>query len=94
MPLTIDTTTYVLGAVRREINRAILLYPQPFNSPPEGYAVILEEVDELWDEIRKRHALRSVDAMREEAIQIAAMAVRFVVDLCIPTDGSWGDVQL
>lgn len=53
----------------------------PFNSAHEGYAVLLEEVDELWDEVKIRTDFRSREKMRKEAIQVAAMALRFVVDL-------------
>lgn len=52
----------------------------PFNSAHEGYAVILEEMDELWQEIRKKS--QNVDLMRTEAVQIAAMALRFMLDSC------------
>ena len=48
----------------------------PMNSPHEGYAVLLEEVDEFWEEVKHgtpRHA-------RAEAIQVAAMAMRVVLD--------------
>lgn len=47
-----------------------------FNSYHEGYAVILEELEELWDEIKKRNPSRS--DMRKEAIQVGAMALKFV----------------
>lgn len=50
-----------------------------FNSAHEGYAVILEEMDELWDEVKKNG---STKRMKEEAIQIAAMAMRFLHDVC------------
>lgn len=46
-----------------------------------GYAVILEELDELWHEIRKCRGDRDPERMREEATQVAAMALRFLVDL-------------
>lgn len=46
----------------------------------EGYAVILEELDELWDEIKKRNPDKK--RARAEAIQVAAMALRFVADVC------------
>ncbi len=50
-----------------------------FTTYHEGYAVILEELDELWDAIKaKKH---SHEDMREEAIQVAAMALRFIYDL-------------
>ena len=54
----------------------------PMKSGHEGYAVILEELDELWDEVKTRKP--SVHAMREEAIQVAAMALRFVHDVVEP----------
>lgn len=51
-----------------------------FNSPHEGYAVIKEEVDELWDEVKKK--IPENYKLRKEAIQIAAMAIRFLMDVC------------
>ncbi len=53
-----------------------------FNSAHEGYAVILEEVDELKEEIWKKRKDRDKGAMRAECIQIAAMALRFIEDVC------------
>lgn len=55
---------------------------KPFNSAHEGYAVLLEEVDELWAEVKRNQSVRSVERMRKEAIQVAAMALRFVEDVC------------
>lgn len=54
----------------------------PFNSAHEGYAVMLEELDELWDEIKAQNNERSRDKLRNEAKQVAAMAVAFMVDVC------------
>ena len=65
--------------VIREFNRASSLHP-PFNSAHEGYAVLLEEVDELKAEVWKRH--HDPERMRKEAIQVAAMALRFLADVC------------
>lgn len=45
----------------------------------EGWAVIYEELDELWDEVKAKEFSR--DGLRKEAVQTAAMAVRFVEDL-------------
>lgn len=69
-----------LNMVRSEVLRAMVNYP-PMNSPHEGYAVILEEVEELWDEVRKKPSEQNHEAMRHEVQQIAAMAVRFAVEL-------------
>lgn len=52
-----------------------------FRSAHEGYAVILEEVDELWDEVRRNRFDRSPERMRAECRQIAAMAVKFMADV-------------
>jgi predicted oxidoreductase (fatty acid repression mutant protein) len=64
--------------VTGELRRALALYPRPFNSPHEGYAILREEVDELWDEVKQRE--RSKVAMRKEAKQVAAMAIQFMMD--------------
>lgn len=65
-----------LSAVEAEVIRATARYGS-FNSAHEGFAVLLEEVDELWDEVKANN--RSLQ--REEAIQVGAMAVRFLMDL-------------
>lgn len=77
MDIRLKALDDALAAVRREYLRAIEKFPQ-FNSGHEGYAVIQEEVDELWDDV-KSNAPREV--AKKEAIQIAAMAVRFVTDI-------------
>lgn len=69
----------VLLDVEEELQRAIQSNGT-FNSVHEGYAVLLEEVDELWDEVKKKTKLRDVKNMERECIQIAAMAVRFIWD--------------
>lgn len=49
----------------------------PLHSPHEGYGVLMEEVDELLEAIRRNDPVR----VREEAIQVAAMGAWIVVDL-------------
>ena len=71
----------VLKAVCDEVRRARRAHSD-FHSAHEGYAVILEELDELWSEIKHKTEHRDMGAMREEAVQVAAMAVRFITDLC------------
>jgi hypothetical protein len=51
----------------------------PMHSAHEGYAVILGELDELKAEVFKKHPS---ELMEHEAIQIAAMGIRFVLDVC------------
>jgi hypothetical protein len=56
----------------------------PMNSHHEAYAVILEELDEYWDEVRKQRSKRDPHAMYLELVQIAAMAARAATDLAVP----------
>jgi len=71
----------ILKAVNDEVTRATALWP-PFNSAHEGFAVLKEEVDELWDHVKTNQKKRNIEDMRKEAIQVAAMAVRFANDIC------------
>lgn len=50
-----------------------------FHNSHEGYAVMREELDELWDEIKSKSGTRF--NCYKEAIQVGAMAIRFVRDL-------------
>lgn len=95
----------VLNEVGAELAKARATHA-PMNGHHEGYAVMLEEMDELWEvckanthsfliEIPKWATATDIDpndkeslrrlkraAMRKEALQIAAMAVRFIQDVC------------
>lgn len=50
----------------------------------EGYAVLLEEVDELWDEVRKKQNARNPQAVLEELVQIASSAQKTAEDVIFP----------
>jgi hypothetical protein len=93
----------VLQDVANELKSARATHA-PMNNHHEGYAVILEELDELWEVCKRNtHSFsmkspewatdvdvadkdtlrrRKREAMRKEAIQVAAMAIRFVQDVC------------
>jgi hypothetical protein len=71
-----ENTNEILENVRYELLRALKEHGD-FNSCHEGFAVLLEEVDELWEEVKKKSSLRDIGKMYEESIQIAAMAVKF-----------------
>src|ERR1035437_1307062 len=75
-PADFEKIAEAIDEVNWELGRAMEKFPA-FKSRHEGYAVILEELDELWQEIK--HG--SPERAREEAIQVAAMALRFLVDL-------------
>ena len=67
--------------VALELEKATMRFTQ-FASPHEGLAIIEEEVHELRMEVYKQHDTPGRPRrMRKEAIQVAAMAVRFVRDL-------------
>lgn len=76
--------TSAIQEIIQEYNRATKKFGG-FATAHEGYAVILEELDELWDEV-KNSKYPSVERhqkdMRKEAVQVAAMAFRFIVDCC------------
>lgn len=57
------------------------------NSAHEGYAVMLEEVDELKAHVWTKQKLRDLEAMRKEAIQVAAMALRIADECCDEING-------
>jgi len=62
-----------------ELQRAQLAYPD-MTSAHEGYAILQEEVDELWDEVKKKS--HDYQKMEQEALQVMAMAARFINDVC------------
>lgn len=73
----------ILELVRAELHRAIIKH-RPMHSPHEGSSVIREEFEELWDHV-KADTGQTQQAFAE-AIQIAAMGVRYVTDLSGPSD--------
>lgn len=62
-----------------ELDRATRKFG-PMKSAHEGWAVIWEELDELWECVRAQN--HDYVEMRKEAIQVAAMALRFAMDVC------------
>lgn len=50
----------------------------PFDNAHEGYAVILEELDEIWDHIRCNS---SYSEMEIEVVQLATMVFAFWIEL-------------
>ena len=57
------------------------------NSAHEGFAVLLEEIDELKAHVWMKQTKRDLAAMRSEAIDVAAVALRFADELCTEERG-------
>ena len=74
------TLEEIFEAVSKELARTLAKF-SPFHSTHEGYAVILEELDELWAEVKANTPYTPTHKMYKEAIQVAAMAIRFVHDI-------------
>lgn len=53
-----------------------------FNSAHEAYGVLTEEYRELEVHVFTNQKRRDLAAMRKEAIQVAAMALRFAAECC------------
>jgi hypothetical protein len=69
-----------LQAVNTELRRARELHQSPIHNVAEGYAIILEELDEFWDEVKHKPKNRVPEDLAKELVQVAAMACRTLVD--------------
>lgn len=74
--MTTAAVTEAVDLVLDELYRALGKFG-PFASAHEGYAVILEELDEMWHEVK--HG--TPELARAEATQVAAMALRFLIEI-------------
>ena len=81
MPVDVKKMEKLAQELVKEAITAASRYP-PFNSEHEGFAVLGEEVDELWDEVKKSPKNREPEKLRAEAVQVGAMALRFLYDRC------------
>lgn len=72
---------HALGFVNLEYQHATRTFGA-FHSAHEGLAVIEEEFEELKREVFRNPHFRTKEQMAREAKQVAAMALRFLVDCC------------
>lgn len=70
-------TNDVLHEVRTELERAVHKFQRPQSSPHEGYGVLAEEVHEFFLEVIANDNAKA----RKELIQVAAMAVRTILEV-------------
>lgn len=75
------TKSQAVFLVLAELDSANEKFP-PFTSSHEGYAIILEELDELWFEIKNNKNPQSLVLQKKEATQVAAMAIKFIMSCC------------
>lgn len=71
----------ILAEVGLEVTESFNLGYGNFHSAHEGYAIIQEEMDELKAHVWMKQKNRDLAAMRKEALQVAAMAVKFIQSL-------------
>lgn len=74
-----DSVT-ALDRALREVQRARELGFGPARSAHEGYAIIAEEADELKAHVWTNDRTRNEVEMHKEAVQVAAMALRFAAE--------------
>jgi hypothetical protein len=75
---------YVLFCFFNALREAKKKHPKPFHSPHEGYAVMKEEFDEFWDEIKSDDVFRA----SLECEQVGAMAMRWILDMYFQPGGN------
>jgi len=61
--------------IKDEVKKAEKKFPD-YNSYHEGFAIINEEVDELWDNVKRKNV--SIKEHYDEAKQIACTAIRYM----------------
>jgi hypothetical protein len=78
-----ETLYGIAEQVALEAKRAADIY-EPMNGPHEAYAIIKEEFEEFWEEVKAYSIPKGRDTranMRLELIQTAAMCIRTIKDL-------------
>lgn len=85
----VSTSSKVCEEIRNELLQAMANWP-PHNSAHEAYAVLHEELDELWEHVKTNQKRRDIVAMRKKCIQVAAMAARFAIECCESSGNGYG----
>ncbi len=65
---------FFMRLIEEELDRAYEKHGTEAWARHQFYAILLEEVDELWDNIKND---RPLDVVLDEMVQVAAMCVRY-----------------
>jgi len=68
---------HIIAGVKRELLKSNKKHDPVFNTPHEGWAVLKEELEEVWEEIKKDDIIE----IQKESYQLAAMAVKLLYSL-------------
>ena len=72
----------VVAEFYEEIDKGVNKFGN-YNSYHEAYAVIKEEFDELWDELKVNASKRDLNKVYYEALQVAATSFRLAEEIYI-----------
>ncbi len=75
-------------ALNELIRARFILNFKPMHSLHEGFAVLLEEVDELKAHVWTNQKRRNYNEVRKEAMQVAAMAIAIMVECTEEREGT------
>lgn len=75
------TRDEALALVNKELDLALKKHSK-IHSPHEGWAIINEELCELWAEVMNKEEFRRGYKLKEEAAHTAVTAIRFLIELC------------
>lgn len=77
--ITIGNASPAIVDIIDALGKARLKHAAPMHSPHEGYAILLEEVDEVKAEVWM--SFHDKAKLRKELTHVAAMAIRMIEDL-------------
>jgi NTP pyrophosphatase (non-canonical NTP hydrolase) len=67
--------------IEKELQKAKYRFPKKINSFHEAYGILLEEVEEFWDEVKKNEGEQNKQMLTLEILQVATVAIRIYQDL-------------
>lgn len=70
----------IYPAITEELKRSYV-HSETYASLHEAYAVLLEEVEEVWDITKQKRKDRSASELRAELVQVAAVAVKAILSM-------------